>query len=101
MLGDRHHKARPGLVKEFSPCGRVIVFGAEERDKLFVAKLGVRAIGLDVVFVFGGALDIHRARVPFIREGWHSVDAPVNKNSEFTVFIPGWNCVLGKRFPAG
>ena len=74
-------------------------FRPEQGDEILVAELLLRAVGLHVVFVGRGALDVHIPGVPLVVVSGHAVNAPVDENAEFGVLIPLGGLPVGQGFP--
>ena len=47
----------------------------------------------------GVAFIIHHPAIPFAQKCGHAVNAPVNENSEFRLFVPFGNRIFCKTFP--
>ncbi len=81
------------------PVIRIKLFRSKKRDKILIAKIFMRAVGSDMVFVFRAVLSIHVAGVPFIPECRYAVQSPVDKNSEFCLCKPARDFKIRKGFP--
>ena len=66
---------------------RIPLVALEQRDQVFVADLGWMSVGLEVVLVLRGALDIHVAREPvaILDAGLRS---PVGPDTELCIAEP-------------
>ena len=96
MLGHRHHKAGPALPEEFRPGFGVKLFSLKQGDKVLVAKLVVRAIGVPVMLIDGFGGFVHLVGIPLVMEGRHRVYAPVNEDAEAALLIPGGHPVVAQ-----
>jgi hypothetical protein len=69
VLGDRNDIAGPGAADEGHPAGGVEVSGGELRQEVPETGAGLLAVGLPMVAVLGGAIEVHRPRVPLSAVG--------------------------------
>ena len=99
MLRHRDHVPGARLGKQRRPGVGIEFFGLEEGDEILITEFLVGAVGFQVVFIFGSALNVHVPGVPFIVEGGHGIHAPVNENAEFGLSIPGGHLELGQGRP--
>ncbi len=65
--------------EERRPRGGIEFLRLEQREKILVAEILVRAVRLCVVLEHLRALDVHIARIPFVFKRRHAVNAPVDK----------------------
>ena len=77
----------------------VRVVRGELGDKVFVAKLFGRAIGLDVVPVDALCAIVHSLGVPLGLKGGDRVEAPVSINAKLGVQQPFGDGMLSQRVP--
>src|SRR5579875_2638823 len=101
MLRDRHHKLRPGPSKESRPGIGIELFGGEQGNKIFIAKARLRTIRLYMMSKDRRVLQIHIARVPLTAKGRNGINAPVNKDAKFGIFVPARHAVRLERLPVG
>ncbi len=101
MLGYGNYVLCAGAGEEVDPFVGVEFFGAEHGDEVFVAELGERAVGGDLMRVGGAAGDVDVAGVPLVGEGGDGVDAPVEEDAELGVLEPGGSAVGGEGVPVG
>ena len=99
MFSDWNDILRTRLLKEPRPSCGIVVLGLEHRDKVFVAKLILRSVSGDMVFVLIGTFAIHVSRIPFVGKSGNRVNTPVNEDSELSVLVPRGNFVFLERFP--
>ena len=85
VLGDRHDEPRPGLLEQSRPGVRVIVLRRELGDEVFVAELGLRPVGFDVVLELRRPLLVHVAGIPLAAESGDAVQPPMNEDAELGV----------------
>src|SRR5947207_7720445 len=95
----RNHITRYRLLEQPRPVGGVPFFRFEHRDKVFVAKLILRAESLNVLFKGGVLLLIHVARIPLVRSR-NRERTPVNEDAELRVLIPLRNFEFAQPFPS-
>src|SRR5579875_2651868 len=101
MFRDRHHKLRSCSSKEARPGISIEPFGSEQGNKIFIAKARLWAIRLYVVSKDRRILKIHIARIPLAAKGRNGIDAPVNKDAEFGIFVPARHAICLERLPVG
>src|ERR1700746_495864 len=51
------------------------------------------------MFVFVGTHAVHASGIPLISEGWHRIDAPMDKDAELRVLVPFGDLIFLQRFP--
>ena len=64
------------------------MLGLEHGNEILVAEFVLRTVGGDVVPVLFRIFPIHVARIPLVAERGNGIDAPVNEDSELSVFVP-------------
>ncbi len=101
MFGHRHDIAGAGVAEQLGPYGGIELIRLEQRNKVLVAELGLRTVGLDVMGIFRTALDIHVARIPFAAEGRDRIQPPVHKDAELGIGVPLRRFIGLKRRPIG
>ncbi len=101
MFGHRHHEFCAGLRKQLGPGCRVKLFGLEQRDEIFVAKLVLGAPAHPVIHIGRVGWPVHIAGIPFVAKGRHAVRPPVDEDPEFAVLVPGRGLVSFERIPIG
>ena len=99
MLRHRHHISGTGPAEKIHPFCRVKFFGFKHRNKVLIAKFLLRAVNRPVMLIFRASLNIHIAGIPLTSKRRDTIDAPVNKNTEFRFPEPFWCTVIGKRIP--
>ena len=90
MLCNRHNIFSTAFFKKRNPFIRIKMFALKHRDEILITKILMFAIGINVVPVLTHFFIIHISGIPFITKGRHTVNAPMNKNSEFSIMIPFW-----------
>ena len=75
------------------------MLGLEHRYEVFVTKLVLWPVRLDVVLVFRRLLHVHHSWIPFAAESWDRISSPVNENPELGVAIPLGRLIFLKRLP--
>ena len=94
VFGHRHHILGPCLFKQVGPFFRVKLIPGKEGNQVFITKLGMFTIGLDVMLKFRRILDVHVPGIPFVAEGRNRIDTPMDEDAELTVFEPLRNLIL-------
>src|SRR4029453_15771692 len=84
---------------QLCPGSGIEIRGLEHRNEVLVSELVLRAVRCNVVFVFVGTLAVHVSGVPLISEGWHRIDAPMDKDAELRVPVPFGGLIFLERFP--
>lgn len=59
----------------------------------------MRAVRCNLVFVFVGTRAVHASGIPLISEGWHRIDAPMDKDAELRILVPFGGLIFLERFP--
>jgi hypothetical protein len=90
VFTDRAGELCARLPEQLCPFIRIEPFALEHRDEILPSELLGSAIGADVVFPLGGALDVHVVGVPGpVRSpGWHAVHTPMGVNAELGIPKP-------------
>ena len=99
MLRHGNHIPCTGLPEQLRPFVRVKMFCLKHGDKVLIAEFRMLPIGCNMMLILRRTLDVHIAGIPFAAEGRNTVDAPVDKDTEFGVLIPRGNPIGGQRFP--
>ena len=88
MLRHGHDVLRAGLLKQVCPgIGRELL-RLEHGDEILVAEILVGAVGLEVMLILAGALDVHAAGIPLAGIAGHGIHAPMDENAEFGAPVP-------------
>ena len=99
MLRDLYNIAGSGFLKERGPLLWVKALRLKHRYKILITEILLRAVFLDMMFIFLRTLFIHVARVPFVAESRHAVHAPMDKDSEFGLLVPFRHRISRERLP--
>src|SRR5215470_2440052 len=81
MLGNGDNIFSASLLKQLYPCIRIKLRRGEHWEEVFVSKLRLGAVSLNVMLIGRIALHVHIARVPLIGERWNREDAPMDENA--------------------
>src|SRR3984885_6214426 len=99
MLGNGHHVARAGIMKELCPGVGIEVLRGELGNQILVAELRFRTVGGNVMREIRRAMLVHVARVPLAAKAGDGVDTPVNEDAELRIAKPLRRLVGAQALP--
>lgn len=67
---------------------RVKLFCRKKGNEIFIAEIFVRTISFDMMFVFGGSLNVHVTGIPLVSVGGYTVESPMDEDAEFSLCVP-------------
>ena len=88
MLRHGHHILRSRFFKKLRPLPGIELLRLEHGNEVLVAEILMGTVGFHMMLKFRTPLDIHVPGVPLAAERRHAVDAPVDKNAEFSLLKP-------------
>src|SRR5689334_5197131 len=99
MLCHRYDIFGAGLLEQLCPGSGIEVRGLEHRNEVLVSELVLPTVRCNVVLVFFGTDAVHASGVPLTSEGWHRIDAPMDKDAELRVPVPFGSFISLERLP--